>query len=505
MEAGLPPGMVRFVNLKEKTMNYRCFAVISLCCVLFFSLLCGNVALGNSNSTLRPAASGVVQANRTPSEDDLAWLFGNTATHIPNAPSSSEIVQATYISGSISGSVVADNPGIADRSSIMNMAATILQMSADRLPPPEVPRELEIAPLIDVTPRTPAAAPSRDQENRALFSDFRQFFNSDFDNVFDSDLDDPCCFACLALGDSRRHHADRVGAGFDVPNMIGSSAWLRGRASTGFASPTMLLTRPNVIEHFNADTQNRVWLDYRSWNHAVAIGAASRGVEQFSFGLEKRLLRNRSVELRVPVIYQFGSATAGETETALEAGNISVFLKQVLRRTPRWTLSGGIGSSLPTARDWRTGDARLKNEAYNLATFVGVQWHPSRCTFGHFVVQSDIPVERNKLLGGGKVQGEQVIRTGLQLGQWLGRNSVAKRPSRIGIFAEVNYAVATRGSGTVEGLSSVSARTSSLSAAVGMPMVFGDLTATNSLILPLYSVGKHPFGVGYNFSLSRQF
>jgi hypothetical protein len=306
--------------------------------------------------------------------------------------------------------------------------------------------------------------------------------------------------------------------------MIGSSAWLTGYSvgtdSFTFTLPTMLLTRPNVVEHFNADVQNRIWADYRHWNNAVSMssgtGFLNRAVEQYSFGLEKKVLKRTSMELRVPLIYQFGSGQL-DTAGAVELGNVSVFMKQVLIQRSRWTISGGVGTSLPTANDWQPfGDARLKNNAYYLVSFLGAQWHPNSNTFGHFVVQADVPVEKNELFFDGspsvKVNGQHVIRSGVQLGHWIYRADHGKRPCRFGAFAEVNYAVVTEGSpyrGLPDGVNDIfvsafNSKKSTLSAAVGMPMVFGKLTCTNAVILPV-SGNNRPFSAAYSFSLSRQF
>jgi len=334
-----------------------------------------------------------------------------------------------------------------------------------------------------------------------------------------------------------------------------------------FSLPTMLLTRPNIIEHFNAGVQNRIWVDYRHWYNVVSTGYeyeytifsdvdhddpdkndeksssrySRRSVEQFSIGLEKQFLQYSSVEVRVPILSQFASGRAfevGEKDdlaTSVELGNISIFQKQVLRQGPRWTISGGTGLSLPTAKDWRLskGDLAkgvLKNEACNFVAFLGAQWHPNPKTFGHFVVQADIPLAKNELVvstnQGNRwteervnVSGQQVMRTGIQLGRWVYINDQGRYPRRLGVFAEVNYAAITRGTSRYKltatepnaaaeentvYLSAFGARSSTLSATLGMPMEFGKLTVMNSLILPIPG-NNRPYDVGYNVSLTRRF
>jgi hypothetical protein len=107
------------------------------------------------------------------------------------------------------------------------------------------------------------------------------------------------------------------------------------------------------------------------------------------------------------------------------------------------------------------------------------------------------------------VEGQQVMRAGIQLGRWIYQNDLGKQPCRFGSFAEVNYAAVMEETplfGDADGVyvSSLGSYKSTLTAAAGMPMMFGKLTCVNSVILPI-SGSQRPFSVGYNFSMTRQF
>jgi len=513
-------------------MQYRRFLNTTTVTLLCCTLLCGTLA--------HFSAAQVVHAYRKPNEADLQWLLGDESTPPPgpsgiaqagfvthsNTKSASECALIPHCepckpvsspqqpippapqvtSNKMNVGIASDEDGVINTTAI-NMATPVVQMAGERLPPPsEVPKEQNVA--VSLMDSTVERLPVPGKTN------FFDTLKPEQHIVLPNDEELTCS-----------SHKKGENA-FNVPDMLGSSAWLVGYGvgtdTMQFTLPTMLLTRPNVAEHFNAEVQNRIWADYRHWNNAVSINRngvfESRAVEQFSFGLEKRILRRTSAELRVPIIGQFESGQAvSNTATAAELGNVSVFLKHVLVRNARWTISGGGGTTLPTAENWRSPavSGRLNNNIYYLVSFLGIQWHPNKDVFGHFVVQTDLPIEKNELVfdsGRLKVEGQQVIRAGVQLGCWIYRNDCGKRPCRLGSFVEVDYAVVTDGtpewslanSGNTVYVSAFDSRRSTLTAAVGVPMVFGKLTCTNSVILPI-SGSDRPFSVGYNFSLNRRF
>ena len=502
-------------------MKFCRFFAVAAAILLCFALFCGNFAC-------HFAYAEVVHAYRKPSESDLQWLLGgdpfpateslgivqvgftDTAASMlvprcgPCSPVSVPIPMPSIppppqtVNSRMNAGLVSDVDGVVNIAPIIvDSPTSVVQMTGERLPPPlEVPKETSLAvPLVDFSIE-PLPMPDK-----------REYFRDD--SYFPTD---PCRPVTDFGAECSNDYMNKPR--FYTPDMLGSSAWLTGYSvgenSTSFTLPTMLLTRPNVVERFNASVQNRIWADYRHWNHAVSLGSESRAVEQFSFGLEAQVLRQSSVELRVPLISQFSSKQMGNT--SVELGNVSVFTKQVLCQNARWTISGGMGATLPTAEDWRASNgARLKNNAYYLVSFLGIQWHPNNNTFGQFVLQTDMPMEKNELIFGTarqKIDGQQVIRTGLQLGHWIYRADHDNRPCRLGTFAEINYAVITDGSPLYHlngvDVSAFETQKSTLTAAVGMPMIFGKLTCTNSLFMPI-SGSRRPFSVGYGFSLSQQF
>lgn len=527
--------------------------LVSLCSVLFWS------------NFVHYVTAEVVQAYRTPSEADLQWLFGDTpgsqsnVSNIPSVSGPSNIVQTGYrvpgrenscdpcmpvdvprqsippapkaMNSKVNAGLVPEEDGVISISpTVIGSVAPVVQMSGDRLPPPtEVPREQNLPTpsansIAEQLPMPGDRATAAEPPNQSPENSLRDFgVDISCDNSWGWDLsgghchsegnDAFCtCFTCIICGDYRSNkkhsgnpcrarddgdcscnsYSGKCPTVFSVPDMVGGRVWY-----TGHQLPTMLLTRPNVGEHFNAGVQDRIWTDFRYWNNAVATENARYGVEQYTFGLEKKIKQKSSVEIRVPLVYQLASnQAANEGAMAVELGNVSVFLKQVAKQTSRWTISGGCGGTLATAKDWQ-GTSELNNNIYYLASFLGVQWHPNKNVFGHFVVQADVSVDGNRQ----KIGGQQVIHTGLKLGRWIYRADNGTRPCRLGGFTEVNYAAITEGTA---GSGMLQSNSSTLTAAVGMPMVFGEWTCTNSLILPI-QIDDRLLSVGYNFSMTRRF
>ncbi|MDR2755930.1 MAG: hypothetical protein LBC20_09505 [Planctomycetaceae bacterium] len=317
-----------------------------------------------------------------------------------------------------------------------------------------------------------------------------------------------------------------------VPEMIGDNAWSLGRSvgvmfqeqSEIFSVPTLLLSRLNLAEHFNAEIKKRIWFDYRQLNNATTINATnfqnSRSVHQFTFGIETCLNSCSSIEVRVPFFDQFTSKHVGfpnnqSVGSATELGNLSLIFKYLLSCSDEFTFSGGIGVVFPTAEDWRVSNAMLKNKAYYLVPYFGLQWHPNENLFGHFLVQTDISVSGNELWFNNnkvKINESTMVRFGWQLGRWFYRNELGSHSCCLGGFLELDWTITTdhadnrRISNNWDNIfvRSTANKPNPLNIAIGLPVSFGQLTITNAVILPITD-NNRSFSIGYDFSLSRRF
>ncbi|MDR3233858.1 MAG: hypothetical protein LBT46_09390 [Planctomycetaceae bacterium] len=437
--------------------------------------------------------------------------------NIPPAPtlSSTKNPNITGVSQDSDGSEYGQDDTVIRIAPVVNEDdSPVLQMADKQVQPPKPPQELpppasepdkSVASPECPQPSAASAANSADllpQQQKAGGNVFKKDIFSD--NTFSNDSD-------IAKNDIFKKRV------YIAPDMIGAFTPLpqqnfedSGRYSgSRMGLPNMLLSRPNITEHFNAAVQNRIWADYRHWNDADPIpdiaGYKNKGIEQFTFGLEKKFAEVASVEFRVPLLYRYASFSAAglEDETAVELGNITAFLKGVIKKTKRSTLTGGIGATFPTAKDYWSTNSRLSNELYYLVSFIGLQWHPNETAFGHLIAEWDTPLNENKLQGT-NLDGQQVIRTGIQLGHWI----YQCEPCRLGAFAEADYTVVTGGSaGVSDGTITVNtlrSRSHTLTGAAGLSAVFNKMTVTNSVIVPLEHSGQL-LSIGYNLSLKRVF
>jgi hypothetical protein len=327
----------------------------------------------------------------------------------------------------------------------------------------------------------------------------------------------------------------------DNPDMTGNGIWNFHRVVSfgnnmiigNFrTSPNIFLSRMDIATRFNVEAQNRVWFDYRQFNNAAEsaiillpngniIAAQKQSIDMFTFGIEKRIGTNFSLEVRIPLLYQFDSQFAdirNLQSSKTELGNITLVSKYVFARTKQVTLSAGLGILLPTAADLETTDfnvnALIENKTCNIAPYLAAQWHPNKNTFGQLFFQTDIPISKNEIRLGNKkskIAESQTVQFGLQVGRWFYRNECGDYSSRIGGFIEIDYATTTNSADNIflynnnsfVGVNSTTNQHDNLNFTAGMPITFGQLTVNNAIIVPLLNDSQ--FSIAYNFSLCRKF
>lgn len=360
------------------------------------------------------------------------------------------------------------------------------------------------------------------------------------DEIVASTLIGDCYRKIANMKWSRSQHAASCDcwhcAELDNPDMVGDAAWTPGRFlhlsnDTGWGAacenPNMFLSRLNIAEHFNAEVRDRIWFDYRRMNNAVKMSGgvnfdddhSSKAVDQFTFGLEKQFWGCSSLELRVPIYNQFDSSVDPMDfgQSGAELGNISLVYKYLFARNASFSFSGGLGLTAPTANDWKLDyfNAKLKNKTFNIVPYLGIQWHPNDSTYGHALLQFDVPLAKHKLELDDlseDVKDQTIVRFGLQVGRWLYRNERGIHSCRLGGFLELDYSKVLDEGDEVELISTASKlligstknKPQTINFIAGVPVLFGQLSLTNAVILP-FSSNERQFSVAYSFSASRRY
>ncbi|MDR0705746.1 MAG: hypothetical protein LBF88_12255 [Planctomycetaceae bacterium] len=555
-------------NKTMKTWKLLCrFAVV----VLIFGIVLINQALPQSS---------VAKQYRKPSESDIEWLLGTPnaqslnqkanynvppcepayspfhttppeQTKTPQQPTSSQTsgeITPIAVQEWISSSSEKFFSKVPKKETVMNETPVSPPQNEKYVTNSLSPTNTESAVKSDLKTIPKLTPKSQNTQNTQPCSYVTDYSVPDHSVVTDSNLpkkqnniNDNDIFPCIDCDTiSFDYHFDnnventcyRICSDWNVPEMVGDTSWTSGRfvgvtsqeKTAFFSVPTALLSRLNLAEHFNAETKNRFWFDYRWLNNATSVNVAdfrkSRTADQFTFGLETSLSRCLSVEVRVPVINQFASKQSGLlnsqfNESATEMGNLSLIFKYLLSRSREFTFSGGIGVVFPTAKDWRLPNVLLENKSYYLVPYLGLQWHPNENLFGHFLVQTDISVSDNQLRFGNEklnIDESTIVRLGWQLGRWFYRNELGSHLCRLGGFLELDWTLTTGRADTGQILhdsenvfvGSIKNKPQSFNIVIGIPVLFGQLAMTNAVILPLTNHDR-TFSVGYDFSLSRRF
>ena len=161
-----------------------------------------------------------------------------------------------------------------------------------------------------------------------------------------------------------------------VPYMIGdtgagSCIAFDGLVTADLAHPTLACNRLNISEANSPLPTDRVYWSYRHFENASTVSAyqfsETLNLDQHTLAWENTFWdRTGSLEIRVPIQHQMQSdifsiiapsfgvvdplvSDSNGREVAL--GNISTIFKMLLTERETFALSGGVGFTLPTARD----------------------------------------------------------------------------------------------------------------------------------------------------------
>ncbi len=219
--------------------------------------------------------------------------------------------------------------------------------------------------------------------------------------------------------------------------------------SSGFLGCQRIADNENVIP------TDRVFCDY-SFFHDAYLTLVS-DVNRFVPGFEKTFLDGRmSLEMRLPIgILEDNNVVADQASygNTGQVGDLQLILKGILVQRDDWTLSAGLGVSVPTAPDINVGLSdgtpllKIANQATHLQPFVGVLAKPGNDWFVQAFLELDVAANGNQVSANltgngltyiGDIYDQTLFFADVEVGRWLYRNP-AQPSSGIAAVVEAHY------------------------------------------------------------------
>ena len=275
-------------------------------------------------------------------------------------------------------------------------------------------------------------------------------------------------------------------------------------------SPSTLIDHPgfgrervNIAENNSPIVADRVYVNYRHFHNASEIdvfsyapigGLNSLDINRFTFGLERRLTENSSLDVRLPINSQLASdLTISQTtgpvtsfplnDTAVSVGNLGLIYKFAFYQSENWYWSAGAALNLPTAPNVniRTNiddsryqnfdpagkpvgsnfpfrfsmNTRLSNDTVNYTPFLASVFRPSSSTYCMTFLQLDVPLNPSRIDASGdtfvhnqpvstfnlqgRIDQQVLIRANLAAGKWLWQNDRNRIVNSFGLQGELHY------------------------------------------------------------------
>lgn len=277
--------------------------------------------------------------------------------------------------------------------------------------------------------------------------------------------------------------AGAPGAGFGgapataAPTMIGDFIGSGGFAGDFFHShgaPAGQVSiaggdrRFKIGENQSPIPTDRIYASYHHFHNPLLLidplgRVADVNFDRVTAGLEKTFCSGMmSLEARVPFGRGLDSDQSGDVFgnfRATEFGNVVVIGKSYLLRSCCWSLTGGVGVSIPTADDARYFDdtgllvSEIENDSYHIQPFLGMLWTPNDRLFFESFVAADFDANGYEVLVGESILGpdtrqkvgtyndQSLLIVDLKLGYWLLRNPHCSHGCIAGVAptVEVHY------------------------------------------------------------------
>lgn len=309
------------------------------------------------------------------------------------------------------------------------------------------------------------------------------------------------------------------------PNNFWYASYSYSRASRTIANG-LALRRIKISEMNSPLPKHRIYGSFNFYNDVInGVGDVSR----YFLGIEKAYCDNlMSIDVRIPFSSTLDSTqtTSGIGSRNAEFGNLTVTTKAVLMRNGACTLTGGLGLSLPTAKDAKVVSAssnaellRIDNDAVHVLPYVAGLWTPNSLFFMQWFLQWDIDTRGNDvharhssgaMLDIGRLDDQTLTFADLTMGTWL-RRCPGRTLWGIVPVAELHYATTGDDADSVSNgsfrVGSAANRYDVLNLTLGSHFMFRESTLTTGLATPLRrsNFGDRQFDYEAVVQLERRF
>jgi hypothetical protein len=242
----------------------------------------------------------------------------------------------------------------------------------------------------------------------------------------------------------------QLGNGF-----IDYTATLSGETIVALPGTSGVVGRLKMSEDNSPIPRDRVIFTYDTFGD-VPFTADGITVNRFQFGAEKTFLDGLySFEFRLPFAGTLASTYyQGAEVTAAEFGNVRLALKRLVVRNQVWNVAGGLGITLPTAKDQMVFSAlddsvlyRLQNQSVQLEPFVGALFTPNDRLFAQAWTSVNFDASGSNLYwnravfggsGNERIWDLPYLAVDGQVGYWLVKNDCG-RLRALAPFVELHW------------------------------------------------------------------
>jgi hypothetical protein len=288
------------------------------------------------------------------------------------------------------------------------------------------------------------------------------------------------------------------------PNVNVGQQIQTGSPAIRIAHPSFGGSRLNIAENNSPYITDRVYINYRHFHNATDIdvlgysptgGRNSLDINTWTFGIERKLTDNSSLDFRLPLNTQLASnlnisQTTGPVtafplnDTESSIGNLGLIFKVALVESDALYWSAGAALNLPTSPNVsvRTDindnqfqnynpvnglplgtpvpfqllmNARYRNDTVNLTPFIAGIVRPTSSTYGMSFLQLDMPLNPSRVdINGtsftnnvqtsafdlqGRIDQQVLLRANLAAGKWLWQNDRDRIINSMGFQTEMHY------------------------------------------------------------------